>query len=996
MLHIVVQNKTFNPNLSRAKYAVEQILNNLPGFKEYDSAQSIPNEWVLKFQNLAATPPQQLLARYTQLKNNILQNAQKGGSNISPNFDLIYQLAGSLNADRQSLNHALQHQENLLRSFAQAARKTRQKKTTQGGGPVFDARTLLDSYDISKINRVVIALNKLIQEKFDSFKKQKEGELRDVELELDNQEFRKKIDELTQSIQQLSEVATQAANRALTLEDEVYRLQNVTRNMKLFLLGMRDNKDSTYVFYNDLNVLRALKRYNQASIFDWSQAVSVVDNKTTNVRQVLRWYNGANMDKRISSELVREVLDSLIVLHRDLDNSRIFEEEQERLRSLYQVQSQLREAVSKFNSDEYEQLRADLEDIRQVSNAVRQQATTNDDQLAETQAALNTMLFGNQQQDVHQELLNATFADLVQGLGERVNQLDDFANVQVWLADNPYKWGDIFSNAGPLAESGLEDQEEDRVLVVAFALATAPNSVIRQLLDTQNTINNSDVVTDVKEIEIAFFRLQTILDELQKMLVGDDVKAGVLDSVPLRASSHYTKLANIYELSGAILSILKVGLPANINTSMSPEDQHKSLQSSQLQKLREIRGNMKVYQKVRTALQDIASQLIDFLSNARGMTVDMKGGSADEGLPTNLRDESSQFDAPIEKSAEIQVSLFDPLSSFFRAWSGLQQQYFSGGGEVDVEEFIDQMTPEKRDAWLSTAGATESAIQSQLQESPPDNPTETSRLLKNKLDQLKLLRRYFEAQRSTEKQMIMVEEEKREAEKQAQDALSKLDDPTEGQQANAFGFLEPIELITPPMQNSQSSELLPNSMNLQWSQNDAAGQSLETQVIDPGLGTEHVMNQGTSLPSLFVTVVPEYTDLLNPKPIALNDTMLEPGQIQSLPVRQLKAQAEMTQAALSTAQHDLDYLISSADQSDVSVLQDLAQKVQEASFQLTTNLPRMLTSAQSGNSVASETAYEELNASRDVISRVREIQAELTVTKNLREKLLRIERMIPA
>ncbi len=158
-------------------------------------------------------------------------------------------------------------------------------------------------------------------------------------------------------------------------------------------------------------------------------------------------------------------------------------------------------------------MRADLEDIRQVSNAIQQQATSNDDQLAETQAALNSMLFGNQDQVVHQELLNATFADLVQGLGEKVNRLDTFADVQVWLAEAPYKWRDMFSNAGPLADVG--DNEEDRVLVVAFALSTAPNNIIRQLLDTQNTLNNSDIVTDTKEIEIAFFRLQSILADLQ-------------------------------------------------------------------------------------------------------------------------------------------------------------------------------------------------------------------------------------------------------------------------------------------------------------------------------------------------------------------------------------------------------------------------------------------------------------------------------------------------
>ena len=37
---------------------------------------------------------------------------------------------------------------------------------------------------MSKINRVVIALNKLIQEKFASFKKQKQGEIHDVKLGL--------------------------------------------------------------------------------------------------------------------------------------------------------------------------------------------------------------------------------------------------------------------------------------------------------------------------------------------------------------------------------------------------------------------------------------------------------------------------------------------------------------------------------------------------------------------------------------------------------------------------------------------------------------------------------------------------------------------------------------------------------------------------------------------------------------------------------------------
>lgn len=159
------------------------------------------------------------------------------------------------------------------------------------------------------------------------------------------------------------------------------------------------------------------------------------------------------------------------------------------------------------------------------------------------------------------------FADLVQGLGEKVNRLDTFADVQVWLAEAPYKWRNMFNNASPLADVG--DNEEDRVLVVAFALATSPNNVIRQLLDTQNTLNNSDIVTDTKEIEIAFFRLQSILADLQKMLVGDDTTAGVLDSIPLKASSHYSKLANIYELAGAALSILKVGLPVNWNSSMA-------------------------------------------------------------------------------------------------------------------------------------------------------------------------------------------------------------------------------------------------------------------------------------------------------------------------------------------------------------------------------------------------------------------------------------------
>lgn len=90
---------------------------------------------------------------------------------------------------------------------------------------------------------------------------------------------------------------------------------------------------------------------------------------------------------------------------------------------------------------------------------------------------------------------------------------------------------------------------------------------------------------------------------------------------------------------------------------------------------------MKVYQKVCTALQDIATQVIDFLSNARGMTVEMKGGSADEGLPSNHRQDSSYAPIVQRSNDDIQVSLFDPLSSFFRAWNGLQQQYFSGGGE---------------------------------------------------------------------------------------------------------------------------------------------------------------------------------------------------------------------------------------------------------------------------------------------------------------------------